>query len=263
VILAQITDTHVLAPGETQYLDNNQLLTEAIRSLNDEDPGPDAVLGTGDLTNWARPDQYEQLAALIEPLAAPFLPLVGNHDDRDLMRRTFPHVPWADTEHASWVTTVGDVTVVGLDSSDPGHHGAAFDDDRATWLDSTLASSGEQPVVLALHHPPFITGIAWMDAFGFRNLDRLQGLIGDHAGRIARIVSGHIHRQVVTTVAGVTASICPATVHHVALDLTPASTPSIICDPRGYQLHLVDGGDVVTHTRYIDTGQDPFDPGWR
>ena len=79
------------------------------------------VLGTGDLTNWARPGEYERLAELLAPLTVPFLALPGNHDDRDLLRATFPTTPWIDAAHASWVTTVGAgderVRIVGLDST--------------------------------------------------------------------------------------------------------------------------------------------------
>lgn len=257
-----MTDTHILGPDETQFVDNNGLLAAAVAAINAERPAPDAVVGTGDLTNWSKPAQFEALAALVAPLAAPFLPLVGNHDGRQAMRDAFPDVPWADAEHASWVTTIEGVTIVGLDSSDPGHHGAAFDDERAVWLDGALAGAGEGPVVLALHHPPFTTGIRWMDAFGFAGLDAFRSIVADNAHRLSRIVCGHIHRHVVTTVAGVTASICPATCHHVDLDLAPDSTPTLIRDPRAYQLHLVTEEGVVTHTRYFDSGEQAFTPDW-
>lgn len=261
MILAQLTDTHVLESDETQFVDNNHMLALAIQSLNAEEPRPDAVLGTGDLTNWAKPGQYAELGALLEELELPFLPLVGNHDDRSLMKETFPDVPWADAEHASWVTDVAGVTVIGLDSMDPGHLGGAFDDERGSWLTSVLGST-DGDVIFALHHPPFETGVAWMDAQGFRGVEDLHAVIAQNASRISRILCGHIHRPVVTTVAGVTTSICPSTVHHIELDLGPDSEPSIIRDPRGYQLHVVRDGQVVTHTRYIDTGEHGFEPGW-
>lgn len=261
MILAQLTDTHVLEPDETQFVDNNHMLTVAVESLNAESPRPDAVIGTGDLTNWARPGQYTELADRLGPLELPFFPMVGNHDDRGLMKETFPDVPWADADHASWVVEIADATVVGLDSTDPGRHGAAFDGDRRAWLDAALGSA-TAPVILALHHPPFATGLAWMDAFGFAGLDEFSAVVAEHAARIARIVCGHIHRPLVATVGGVTASICPSTVHHIGLDLSANSSPSVIRDPRGYQLHLINGDDVVTHTRHIDTGEDAFDPGW-
>ena len=178
VILAQLTDTHVLEEGEVQFIDNNAMLAEAIRSLNAERPRPDIVLGTGDLTNWAREGQYARLAALLSELELPFLPLVGNHDDRALMKQTFPETPWADADHASWVHELDGVRLVGLDSTDPGRHGAAVDADRLAWLDAALDT--DQPTVLALHHPPFVTGVAWMDGLGFDGLDALHEAIAGH-----------------------------------------------------------------------------------
>jgi Icc protein len=260
VLLAQITDTHVLEPDEEQFVDNNNMLALAIRSLNAEDPSPDLVLGTGDLTNWARPAQFEVLGELMSELDPPFLPLVGNHDDRALMKQTFPAVPWADADHASWVHELDGIRIVGFDTIDPGQHGAAFDDERKMWLDAALA--GDQPTVLAMHHPPFKTGIAWMDAFGYQRVEELNEVIAAHSSKLLRILCGHIHRPMVASVAGVTATVCPSTVHHIVLDLMPNTKPNLIKDPRGYQLHLVDESSVTTHTRYIDTGETGFTPDW-
>lgn len=261
MILAQLTDTHVLAVDEEQFVDNNAMLAKAVTSLNAEDPQPDAIVGTGDLTNEGTPEQYEQLAQLVAELDAPFFPMVGNHDDRALMKQTFPDLGWANAEHASWVIDFEAVTLIGLDSLKPGVNGAAFDDERQAWLESALAAAG-QPVILALHHPPFTTGIAWMDEQGFANVHDLQRVISEHSSQIIRILSGHFHRPLVSTVGGVTASVGPSTVHHIELDLKPESGPAVIFDPRGYQLHLIAGTEMVTHTRYIDTGQQAFDPGW-
>ena len=73
---AQLTDTHVVdadaeghVPDEV-YVDNNGRLASAVASLNAEAPAMAVVLGTGDLTNWGRPGEYERLAALLAPLAA-------------------------------------------------------------------------------------------------------------------------------------------------------------------------------------------------
>ena len=109
VLVGQLTDTHVAASGpdgaplDELYVDNNARLVSAVASINAEAPALDVLLGTGDLTNWARPAEYDILAELLAPLVVPFLPLPGNHDDRDLLRATFPDAPWIDAAHASWV----------------------------------------------------------------------------------------------------------------------------------------------------------------
>lgn len=261
VLLAQFTDTHVLERDELQFLDNNASLASIVESLNAETRRPDLVLATGDLTNWGSPAQYELLAELLSPLEIPLLPLIGNHDVRETTRKLWPDAPWADTEHASWVTTRDEVTIIGLDSTDPDTHGAVFDDDRCAWLGSCLRSA-PGPVILAMHHPPFTTGVDWMDASGFVGLTEFRRLIAEHSDKLLRILCGHFHRPVTTTVEGVTASVCPGGAYHVGLELHPNAERSVIRDPRGYQLHLLDGTDIVTHTRYVDTGEVAFDPGW-
>jgi hypothetical protein len=49
-------------------------------------------------------------------------------------------------------------------------------------------------------------------------------------------------------------------VQSVALDLGERSSPAVICDPAGYLVHRVDGDRIVTHTRYIATGEQPIVP---
>jgi 3',5'-cyclic-AMP phosphodiesterase len=260
-LLGQLTDTHVVdatpdgVVADEVFVDNNARLRSAVASLNAESPALDVVLGTGDLTNWGRPGEYDRLAELLEPLTPPFLPIPGNHDDRDLLRATFPTVPWVDASHASWVADAGGVRVVGLDSTIPGQPGAEFDEERRRWLREVLAVHSPGITILALHHPPFMTGVGWMDASGFLGIDRLESVLVEHP--VDKIVCGHFHRPVSSTIAGIPVQVGLATVQHVDLDFTPGAGPSLIVDPVGYQIHRVAGSSVVTHTRYIDTPEDP------
>jgi Icc protein len=259
VLVGQLTDTHVAASGrdgvplDELFVDNNARLAAAVASINEEAPALDVLIGTGDMTNWARPEEYEILAELMAPLTVPFLVIPGNHDDRDLLRATFPDVPWVDAVHASWVTVIGDpaVRVIGLDSTLPGEPGAEFDHERERWLRSVLADAHDGVTVLALHHPPFATGVDWMDASGFVGLDLLETVLSEHP--VDKVICGHFHRPVSSTIAGIPAQVGLSTVQHVDLDLTPGAGPSLIVDPVGYQIHRVTARDIVTHTRYIDT----------
>ena len=270
VLIAQLTDTHVVDPDadghvpDEVYVDNNHRLASAVASLNAERPTIAVVLGTGDLTNGARPGEYERLAELLAPLTVPLLALPGNHDDRDLLRATCPTTPWIDAEHASWVTTVGTgderVRVVGLDSTIPGAPGAAFDDEREAWLRSVLAEPHDGVTLLALHHPPFATGVGWMDDSGFVGLSRLEAVLADHP--VDKVVCGHFHRPVSTMVSGIPVQVGMSTVQHVDLDLAKGAAVSLIVDPVGYQIHRIAGSSVVTHTRYIETGHRRIIPTW-
>lgn len=263
VLIAQLTDTHVVDPrtDEELYVDNNGRVVEAVESINRESPAVSAVLATGDLTQWGTPEEFAQLATLMAAVRPPILPLAGNHDNRDGIRNCFPSAPWIDATHASWVTAVEHVRVIGLDSTRPGEPGAEFDDERETWFRGVLDEPHEGPTLLAMHHPPFLTGIDWMDRAGFVGLDRFVSVLAE-TNVVDRIQCGHLHRPMSSVVGGVLAEVGPATTVHVALDVAPDGPVQVIRDPAGYRLLRVTGNSIVGHTRYIDTGEDPFIPGW-
>ena len=271
MLVAQLTDTHVVADPSLHelYIDNNDRLRLAIESLNAEAPSPALVLLTGDLTNTGAGDEYAVLAELIGELELPVLAVPGNHDTRDGIRALFPQLAWADGTHASCVVDlddtldendgVGPMRFVGLDSTFPGQPGAEFDTEREAWLVEAIAGAPGR-VALALHHPPFVTGIEWMDASGFVGLDRLEAVLREHP--VERIMSGHIHRAISTTVAGIPTVTCPSTIHHVELDLMPDAPASLIVDPPAYALHQITATAWVTHQRFFATGADRIHPSW-
>ncbi|MEM7324449.1 MAG: phosphodiesterase [Actinomycetota bacterium] len=263
MLLAQLTDTHILAPdfdGE-QYVDNNDRLAKAIAALNAENVRPEVVLFTGDLTDTGSAVEMALLAELLAPLEIPLLPLPGNHDLRETFRTAF-EMPWAtEDSHLGWVAELDDLTIVGVDTIIPGEHGGLIDDERLEWLTESLDDTGDRPTAIAMHHPPFLSGIHWMDEMGLDGRDRFVELVGRYPN-LTRIFCGHIHRPLVANVGGAVATVGLSTVHHVHLDLDPAAPVAVIRDPVGYQLHQFDGATWVSHNRYIETGEDPITPAW-
>jgi 3',5'-cyclic AMP phosphodiesterase CpdA len=266
VIVAQLTDTHVVADPSLHemHVDNNERLRLAVAALNAETPAPDLVLLTGDLVNTGADDEYEVLAPLIEALEIPVLAIPGNHDTRHGIQAVFPDLPWAGGDHASCFIDLDDPDVgpmrwIGLDSTLPGVPGAEFDAAREEWLVAAIKEATGR-VALALHHPPFATGIVWMDDAGFIGLDRLVAVLEKHP--VERIVSGHIHRALTAMVAGIPAVTCPSTIHHVDLDLDPSAPISLIVDPPAYFLHQITANGWVTHQRFFANEAERIHPAW-
>lgn len=267
VHFAQLSDTHVVADDsdEVLYVDNNGQAAAAVAAIASESTPVSAVLATGDLTQWGTDAEYDKLAELLAPIEVPILPIPGNHDKRAGLRRCFPDHPWpsptlSSEDHLSWVVEVEGVRIVGLDTTIPGDPGAAFDEEREEWLRNVLSASRPGPTLLAMHHPPFVTGIDWMDASGFIGLDRFVAVIAEAS--VDRIICGHLHRPMSSMVAGVSAEVGISTAVHVALDLTPQGPVRIIRDPIGYRIFRVDGDAIVGHTRYVATAEVPFAPAW-
>jgi 3',5'-cyclic AMP phosphodiesterase CpdA len=267
VLLAQLTDTHVVDPGgatDELLVDNNRRLELAVERLNAETVRPDVVVATGDLTDHGTTVEAKLLAELLTPLEMPLLALPGNHDARETFRAAFDQ-PWASDRHLSWAVDVGRaddaVHIIGLDTLQPGSHVGMFDDERRDWLTAALDASSDRTTMIAMHHPPFLTGIRWMDRTALRGMDEFVATV---AGRpnVARILCGHIHRPIVTTVAGVTTSVGPSPIHHVELDLEPDAPIELIEDPGAYQLHHHHGGNWVSHIRYVAPANPPVRPAW-
>jgi 3',5'-cyclic-AMP phosphodiesterase len=262
ITIAQISDLHIKRPGELAYrkVDTAAALVRCIAQLNALQPPPTMIIASGDLVERGLPEEYAHLKQLLEPLALPLAVIPGNHDARAPLRAAFPEQSYADPNGALNLGVALDrLDLVLLDSSVPGEPHGLLDVATLAWLDQTLARSTDRPALVFLHHPPFATGIAHMDRQALRNPDDLAAVIGRHR-RTRLIAAGHVHRAVLTSFAGVAATICPAPNHAVDLDLTEARVPSLRIEPPGFHLHVwlegtSDHGQLVTH--FVPIGDFP------
>ncbi len=228
-------------------------------ALNALRPRPALVAVSGDLVDTAADEEYTHLKRLLQPLELPLAVIPGNHDARALVRRAFPDQPYASADGAlHFRRALGPLDLVFVDSTVPGAPHGMLDTAGLTLLDATLAETPDRPAILFLHHPPFATGIAHMDRQNLRNAPDLAAVIARHR-RVRLIAAGHVHRAVVTSFAGRTATICPAPNHAVALDLAETLPPSLMVEPPGFHLHAwfpdAARGEIVTH--FVPIGNFP------
>ncbi|MBC7581207.1 MAG: phosphodiesterase [Tardiphaga sp.] len=265
ILIAQISDLHIKAPGELAYgkVDTAKALQRCVATLNALRPRPDLVVISGDLADTPTAGEYDHLRQLLAPLRIPFISIPGNHDSRDLMRAAFPDQAYAATSGAlNQMRQVEGLDIVLLDSSVAGQPHGELETGTLRWLEATL-SSAQRPALLFLHHPPFLTGIEHMDVQNLFNADELEPLLRNHP-RVRLLAAGHVHRATLTIFAGVAATICPAPNHAVALDLGELIEPSFTVEPPAFHLHAwfpADGfGRLVTHQMPIGEfdGPHPF-----
>src|SRR4051794_27663314 len=91
MLIAQISDPHVTTEGTAirAMVDTPARLVDAFQSAASLPRTPDVILLTGDLVNDATPDEYELLSATLDHAPCPILPIPGNHDDPEMLRRVF------------------------------------------------------------------------------------------------------------------------------------------------------------------------------
>lgn len=250
VRILQITDTHLVAPGRlvANTLDSKEALDLAVADIQAALPrlGPiDALLVTGDLSDDGSAQSYAMLRDTLGPLGLPVLPIPGNHDLREPMRAAFSDLDlFTDKGRLNWIKDIGPLRVVGIDTLVEGSGGGMIDQETADFLSTSLAFDG--PILLAMHHPPFASGIRFMDDIGLAGTDLLAQCLAASPAEI-RIVCGHLHMMTAGTIAGATAIVSPSTCSSFDIDFRPDAPVGFFPGGGGFMVHDWSGSFRSTH----------------
>ena len=261
MLLCQISDMHIKPERKFAYgvVDTASMLDRCVQQILALPQRPDAVIATGDLVDLGRPEEYGVLREILAPLPMPLYVLPGNHDERNALREAFADHTYLrqwDT-FIQYVIDEHDVRLVALDSVIPMRGDGELCAKRLEWLDRALSEAHEKPTIVALHHPPFDTGIGHMDRIGLAGRVLLEGVIARHP-QVERVIAGHLHRAITARFATTVASVCPSPAHQVALDLAPDGADGFVMEPPAFQLHWWNGATLVTHTAYIGDFDGPY-----
>ncbi len=251
MLIAQISDTHILAPASDNPAAELRAdcLRRCIADINEQ--GPDAVIFTGDTVQHGQPEEYAQLRELLAPLEAPLYLVPGNRDNNDALRLAFgdqPYLPrngdflhYAVEDHAQ--------RLVAIDSTSQGERKGVFCPARQAWLEAVLSEQPNRPTLLFIHHPPFDVDDHYVG--GYRRPEEataLAGIVSRHS-QVEGLLCGHVHWPVDSNWAGTVASIMPS----VAVDLRMGVDETEARERPIYRLHrLSDETGLVSQPRMVD-----------
>ncbi|MES1158383.1 MAG: phosphodiesterase [Terricaulis silvestris] len=236
-VVAQISDMHIRAAARDDGFDPVADLKRALQQIRALEP--DVIVATGDLVNDARGDEYPVLAEAMKDAPAPFYLVPGNHDDRARLRSAFPdHAYLPKNGRLSYTIEDHPVRIVALDEIVPGETAGDFAEDCAAWLDDTLRAAPFRPTLIALHHPPFLTGDRLLDTIGLKHQDRFADIVRRNP-QVGLIICGHHHRPVLGHVGHVPAVASPSTAWSFGLALREGQ-PVAQKEPalKGWTLHV-------------------------
>lgn len=243
MIIAQITDTHILSKGtgDPAGAARAASLRRCIADINRR--GVDAVVHTGDSVHHGLPEEYAHLHEILSGLRPPLFMTAGNRDRPSLLRDAFAgrHAVLGEGEFLHYAVDLFPIRLVVLDSTSPGERKGVFCSARLAWLDETLAREPLKPTILFIHHPPFDIVPHYED--GYRrpqDASDLAALVSRHL-RVSRLICGHVHCVHSTDWAGTIATSMPS----IAVDLRKGVDPAFGTTPL-YALHEVSqNGDVA------------------
>jgi 3',5'-cyclic AMP phosphodiesterase CpdA len=253
VIVAQLSDLHFVAPGQRHFsVDTAGTAGAAVDHLNGLRPRPDAVVVTGDVADAGTAEQYREARRVLDRLVPPYYVVPGNHDRRGPLTAVFGDrlgedgngfVQYAVDEHP--------VRLVGLDTLVEGEAHGRLDEARLAWLSSTLAERRRQPTIVFMHHPPFTTGIDWMDAQGLPERAQLGAVLRRNP-QVRLVACGHLHRLIHGMVEGTRVAVAPSATESVGLSLG-GEEPTFGVEPFACLVHTLLDGQLVTHTTFVTT----------
>ena len=258
-VFAHLTDLHLRPPGVLTLgrVDTDRFVTRAIDTVLARHPDIDAVIVSGDIADLGEEEAYARALMLLSRFSVPVYVVPGNHDRTGRLREAFiafrgvADAPVAGKVcHSAVVDGVRLVMLdTGVDGMDTGEHHGEIGTAQLEWLDGLLCDG--LPALIAMHHPPFGSGIGFMDGITLKDADAFAAVVARHSN-VLRIACGHVHRVIVGEVGGVPAMAIPGVAHQVELALDTESPARLVMEPPAYGIHLVDGDSAVSHIGYVD-----------
>jgi 3',5'-cyclic AMP phosphodiesterase CpdA len=179
VTIAHISDPHV---GSPYFVPN--LMNRVIVELNELEP--DAVVVTGDFTNFGYRQEFKTAVAYLERIKAPVHSVPGNHDARNVGYVHFEEL--IGPRH--WAQDVRGVRVVGVDSSEPDLDHGQVGRERYGWVKEQFQAPADLKIFALHHHLLPIPGTGRERNIVYDAGDLLEVLISNG---VNIVLSGHKH----------------------------------------------------------------------
>ncbi|MEM7742349.1 MAG: phosphodiesterase [Pseudomonadota bacterium] len=244
--LLQLTDIHLTTPGHTiGGRDPNANFERALDHALSHHPDAEAVVVTGDLSDWGELADYQRLKQTIATRAVPVHPCIGNHDDRATFLQVFPELA-DENGFVQRVVPLSHGTAILLDTWAPGTHAGSFCASRAMWLDQRLADA-DGPVFLFMHHNPVPTHVAPVDRIMLQDPGRLGNVVARHRTKLGHIFFGHCHVPIAGSFHGVPISAPRGTNHAGWMNFGEGTLLTSSDLPEAYAVVIVDGASITVH----------------
>jgi len=200
--LIWMSDPHFLAEGDVAGHDPRRRLSAAVEYVNRHHNDSEMCIISGDLVNLGGRADYIALKSELDRLQMPYLPMMGNHDERAVFRSVLQVPEGCMEEFVQFSLPISDGLIICLDTHKVGSSAGEFCQARQEWLRDILTISGDTPVFLFLHHPPMPLGLPMQDQIGMEGGAGFLDLIAGFEN-VSYMFIGHVHRPISGVVRGI------------------------------------------------------------
>ena len=246
--LFQITDTHLMGEpgGRLLNVDTDDSLEAVVALAKTNQPAPNALLITGDISGDGSGNAYNRLDQALAPLSAPSFWLPGNHDgcsSADVPSERFTRQLL--TPH--WCVVMLNSQI---DDAVGGHLASTQISALANAVDHANATG--RHLLVALHHPLFPLGCDWLDPQRVDNADAFFAEVSRCQQSVV-VISGHVHQASDQITDGIRYLTTPST----CIQFAPKQVDFKVDDlPPGYRwLELHPDGSIDTAVERVQGRQ--------
>ncbi|MBL1241716.1 MAG: phosphodiesterase [OCS116 cluster bacterium] len=197
-----MTDLHFVAQGLVHGVDPRKNLSTAIAHINAHYADHQFCIISGDLVNQETTEDYTALEQQLKQLKIPYFPMIGNHDERDLIRSLLPLPENCMAEFIQYSISTDEGLILCLDTHKAGEVEGELCNQRLEWLKNTLDAAQDTPVFIFMHHHPMELGLPMLDSIKLQNGDEFLDLIASY-NSVKYLFMGHVHRALSGTMRGI------------------------------------------------------------
>lgn len=197
-----MSDLHFLAQGLVHGADPRKNLSAAISHINRHYADHEFCIISGDLVNQETAEDYNALKNHLDELTIPYFPMIGNHDDRNLIRTALPLPENCMQDFIQYSISADEGLILCLDTHKAGEVEGEFCQARLKWLKQELDAAQDTSIFIFLHHPPMDLGLPMLDPIKMQNGDEFLDLITTY-NNVKYLFIGHVHRAISGTMRGI------------------------------------------------------------
>lgn len=197
-----MSDPHFSKDGDVFGHDPRKRLQAAVDHINANYSHVSFCIISGDMVNRGSIDDYKVLKKQLANLQIPFLPMMGNHDDRSLFRTVLTLPDDRMDNFIQYSVTAHGCLILCLDTQKAGSDAGEFCAERTAWLRDVLENAGDLKVYIFMHHPPMELGLPMQDTENMENGSEFLNLISGY-NCVKYLFIGHVHRPITGTACGV------------------------------------------------------------
>ncbi|MEO9900939.1 metallophosphoesterase [Nisaea sp.] len=202
VKIVWLSDLHFVTQGDVQGHDPRSRMRALVDFVNRHYRDCSFCIISGDLADRATAPDYAHLAEFLAQIEMPVFPMVGNHDNRDLVRSNLLLPKNCMAEFIQFSIPTPDGLMVCLDTQKAGSDAGEFCAERTSWLKGVLEAAKGTSVYLFMHHPPMRLGLPMLDPDNMQDGDAFLDFVSAFP-EVKHLLMGHVHRPIAGTVRGI------------------------------------------------------------